>query len=96
VGRQLFETTLAGGAQAFGQAEVGLREGSPADLVSLDANDPHLVARKEDAILDSWIFANAEMDCVWRAGRKVVEGGRHIARDSVAAAYAKAIESVLN
>ena len=96
VGRQLFETTLAGGAQALGQAEVGLREGSPADLVSLDANDPHLVARKEDAILDSWIFANAEMDCVWRAGRKVVEGGRHIARDSVAAAYAKAIESVLN
>ncbi|HSC18731.1 MAG TPA: formimidoylglutamate deiminase [Rhizomicrobium sp.] len=96
VGRHLFEATLAGGAQALGQAESGLREGAPADLVSLDANDPHLVARKEDAILDSWIFANAEVDCVWRAGRKVVEAGRHIARDSVAAAYAKAIESVLN
>jgi len=96
VGRHLFEATLAGGAQVLEQAETGLRENAPADLVSLDANDPHLVGRKEDAILDSWIFANAEVDCVWRAGRKVVEGGRHIARDSVVAAYAKAIESVLN
>lgn len=96
VGRRLFEATLSGGAQALGQAGTGLRQGGPADVVSLDANDPRLIARKEDAILDSWIFANAEVDCVWRAGRKVVEGGRHIARDSVVAAYAKAIESVLN
>jgi len=96
VGRRVFEATRSGGDRALGQPESALRENEPADFVSLDANDPRLVARNGDAILDSWIFASANVDCVWRAGRKVVEGGRHIARDSVAAAYAKAIESVLN
>lgn len=96
VGRRVFEAALAGGAQALGQAAFGLREDAPADLVSFDSSLPKLAGRKADAILDSWIFATANLDCVWRGGRKVVEHGRHLARDSVASAYTKAIESVLN
>ena len=50
----------------------GIREGASADFVGLDANDPSLLGRKGDALLDSWIFAGAQVDCVWRGGRKVV------------------------
>jgi formimidoylglutamate deiminase len=76
-GRTLFDRALAGGAQALGIPASGLREGAAADIVSLDENDPSLSGRKGDAVLDSWIFAGASIDCVWGHGRKVVSGGRH-------------------
>ncbi len=42
-----------------------------------------LPAKRGDAILDAWIFANgATVDCVWARGRKLVEGGRHHPRDA--------------
>jgi cytosine/adenosine deaminase-related metal-dependent hydrolase len=66
-----------------------------ADIVSLNAEHAALFGRRADAILDSWIFAGGKVDCVWRSGRKIVEDGRHFARDSVAHSYRKAIESVL-
>jgi formiminoglutamate deiminase len=94
-GRTLFERALSGGAQALGQGAWGICEGAPADLLSLDAGDPVFFGRKGDAILDSWIFAAGKVDCVWRGGRKVVEQGRHVAREAVAAGYRRALQSVL-
>lgn len=94
-GRTLFERTAAGGAQALGQGGYGIGEGAAADLVSLDADDPAFFGRKGDAILDSWIFAGGRIDCVWRSGRKLVQQGKHIARDAILARYRRAIESVL-
>jgi len=94
-GRRLFEAALKGGAQALGQVSPGLAEGTPADIIALDTEEPTLAGRKGDALLDSWIFAGGKTDCVWRAGRKVVEQGRHIARDEIAARYRSAIKSVL-
>lgn len=94
-GRTLFERAMAGGAQALGQGGCGIAEGSPADLVSLDANDPAFFGRKGDAILDSWIFAGGRIDCVWRGGRMLVQCGKHIAREAVLGRYRGAIESVL-
>jgi formiminoglutamate deiminase len=94
-GRALFDGALAGGAQALGQKSHGLRQGAPADIVSLDANDPRLAGRKDDALLDSWIFAGARPDCVWRFGRKVVEKGRHRSRDAVAARYRETLRRLL-
>ncbi|MBV8801199.1 MAG: formimidoylglutamate deiminase [Alphaproteobacteria bacterium] len=94
-GRRLFDAALAGGAQALGQPVGGIREGGPADLVSLDAHHPSLFGRAGDAILDSWIFAGARIDCVWRGGRKLVQQGKHLARDEIAIRYRRAIESVL-
>jgi hypothetical protein len=32
------------------------------------------------------------VDCVWRAGRKVVSGGRHVEREAILAGYARALE----
>ena len=81
VGATLFTGALAGGSRALGVAG-GIAIGHAADLVSLDADDPSLVARSGDRLLDSWIFASrAGIDCVWRRGVRLVEGGRHIKSD---------------
>jgi formiminoglutamate deiminase len=95
-GRALFDGALAGGAQALGQGVAGIFVGASADIVSLDANDAALAGRAGDAILDSWIFAGAEIDCVWRRGEKLVSAGRHRARDAVAARYRTTLERVLS
>lgn len=94
-GRALFDGALAGGAQALGQGAAGVRKGASADLVSLDANDPALMGRAGDVILDSWIFAGAAIDCVWRRGEKLVSAAQHHARESIAARYRSTIERLL-
>jgi formimidoylglutamate deiminase len=99
-GRSLFEAALSGGAQALypgGAKLVGLAAGAPLNVVSLAAADPALLARREDEILDSWIFAGgrALIDCVWCAGVKVVSGGRHHDRDRLIARYGQALRRLL-
>jgi formiminoglutamate deiminase len=95
VGATLFAGALAGGGRALG-VEAGIAVGRPADLVSLDAGDPALVARRSDALLDSWIFAaRAGIDCVWRRGARLVEGGRHVRRDEVRQRYATVLARLL-
>jgi formimidoylglutamate deiminase len=101
-GRSLFDAALAGGTQALaagagaGKA-VGLAVEAPFDLVSLDAAHPALIERREDEILDSWIFAvgREAVDCVWRAGEKVVTGGRHRRREAIVARYRRAVKALL-
>ncbi len=101
-GRSLFDAALAGGTRALaGAAEdgvpVGLSANAPLDLVSLDAGHPALIERREDEILDSWIFASGRdvIDCVWRAGEKVVSGGRHRQREAIIARYRRAMKALL-
>lgn len=94
-GRALFDGAVWGGCQALGQEYGGLRVGSRADLVSLDASDPSLAARKDDALLDSWIFGGARIDCVWRLGQAVVRAGRHRRRDEVAQRYRRTLKHIL-
>ncbi|HJS89006.1 MAG TPA: formimidoylglutamate deiminase [Steroidobacteraceae bacterium] len=100
-GRSLFEAALAGGAQALlGTAalrQVGLVAQAPLDLVTLDARHPALIERRDDEILDSWIFVAGRevIDCVWRAGEKVVSGGRHRRRDALLARYRRALKALL-
>jgi formiminoglutamate deiminase len=95
-GRALFDAALAGGAAALGAAPAGLVPGAPADIVSLRADHPALVARDGDAILDAWIFAGGRdlVDCVWARGVKRVAGGRHVSHDSVFPRFRAAIERV--
>ena len=47
-----------------------------------------LSAASGDALLDAWIFAagSPTIRSVWRAGKMVVQDGRHVARDAVAGA----------
>jgi len=92
-GRRLFEMAVAGGAQALGTNVAGLAVGADADVVSLDAAQDTLTSRRGDALLDSWIFASrgSLIDCVWRFGRKVVAGGRHIRREVISERYRRVI-----
>jgi formiminoglutamate deiminase len=95
-GRALYEAAVFGGSAVLGTA-AGLAPGSPADIVSLDPNNPALLERHGDPIPDAWIFAahTCPVDCVWVAGRKWVEAGRHRARESVVARYRRSIGQLL-
>ncbi len=97
VGGALFRAASAGGAQALGVGRGGIEVGASADLVSLDAGHPALVAREGDALLDGWLFAarGGAVDGVWRRGRKVVEGGRHARKAEFVQAFARTLARVL-
>ena len=97
-GRRLLQTMVAGGAQALGVDRRGLVAGADADIVSLDTAHDSLLNRQADALLDSWVFAAraSAIDCVWRFGRKVVSGGRHIRRDAIAARYRRVLAGLLS
>jgi formiminoglutamate deiminase len=86
-GRALFDAALAGGSRALAVASlgVGIVEGAPADLIALDPDHAALAQRAGDTLLDGWIFAAREspIDCVWRSGRQVVVGGRHVKREAI-------------
>jgi cytosine/adenosine deaminase-related metal-dependent hydrolase len=59
-------------------------------------DSPRLVERRGDALLDSFIFTGGgTVDCVWRAGRKVVANGEHVARENVAKQFRAAVARVL-
>jgi len=68
------------------------------DVVSLNTREPELVQRGQDDLLDSWIFSGGRglVDCVWRAGEKVVSNGRHRHRDEIVARYRRALKSLLS
>lgn len=88
-GRVLYDTALAGGAQALGRATGAIAPGLWADLLALDAEAPDLAGRRGDAILDAFVFAgdNAMVRDVWAAGRHVIADGHHAAEARITAAY---------
>jgi formiminoglutamate deiminase len=95
IGATLFSGALAGGSRALG-VEGGIAIGRSADLVSLDANDPAFAARSGDRLLDSWIFAARDgIDCVWRGGIRLVEGGRHVRGEQIRRRYATVLARLI-
>lgn len=97
-GRWLFERAGEGAAQALGIARSGIRVGASADLLELDPTHPALLARNDDALLDSWLFAarGGAVRTVWRAGQPVVRDGRHVDRTRIAARFAGVLRSLLS
>jgi len=88
-GRFLFDMAMEGGATAT-CSTAGLIPGGYADFMTLDCSAAHHL--KRDQILDNWIFAHdVRVDCVWAQGHKVVAGGRHIYRNTVAERFGKAM-----
>jgi formimidoylglutamate deiminase len=83
-GRTLFEASYRAGSRALGVPGGGLATGLPADIVTLAPDHPAIIARSDDAIIDSWVFAarSGAIESVWVRGRKVVDGGRHLARET--------------
>lgn len=91
-GRALFDGAVAGGAAALG-ANTGLAAGAPADFVSLRTR--HDVALDGDRLLDALVFSGGVFpDTAWVAGKKLVENGRHAAREATAARFAKAMREL--
>jgi formimidoylglutamate deiminase len=95
-GRRLFEAAARGGARAAGRGAGVLAVGEWADLVALDATHVDLDGLAGDRALDAFVFAGgSEMVAdVWSAGRHVVRGGRHVAREAIAAAYRDATRAL--
>ncbi|MBB4010608.1 formimidoylglutamate deiminase [Allorhizobium taibaishanense] len=92
-GRRLFDEAAAGGAVAL-MHDSGLGAGKPADLVSLKPR--HDLGYAGEQVLDGFIFGNgAAVDCVWVAGVKQVEVGRHKARERIGARFAAAMRDVM-
>jgi len=109
-GRTLFDAALTGGTVACGSAPsvkrrgglspgpaAGLRCGALLNLVTLKAQHPALVDRRDDDLLDSWVFAGDRgvVDHVWRAGRQVVANGHHLRRSPITARYRRALKNLL-
>ena len=95
-GTRLFLETLAGGAQALG-VRHGIAPGVAADIVSLAPDHRALVGRGADQLFDSWLFAarTSPIDCVWRAGKRVVTGGRHHAAETIGARFERIMRKLL-
>lgn len=95
-GATLYAAAVAGGAQALGVAD-GLREGAAFDAIAPHLAHPSLAHRSGDALLDALVFAAGRggIDRVWRAGACVVRGGRHVAREAIAARYRTVLARLL-
>lgn len=74
--RRLIEDAQTGGAAACGIRAGRIAPGYRADIVVLDRDHPLLMARTDDAWLDSWIFAGNG-----NTVRDVIVGGQTIIRD---------------
>ena len=96
-GRRLFQAACQGGATAAGRACGEIAVGNWADLMALDVAHPDLEGRNGDTVLDSWIFAGDDRMIaeVWSAGRHVVTSGKHVAHETITAAYRRAIRPLL-
>ena len=96
-GRTLYDTALAGGAQALGRDAGSLAPGKWADMIALDVENPALLGLNGDRLLDGWIFAGDRyaVSDVWSAGRHVVHEGRHRDRDAIFAAYKARLAPIL-
>jgi formimidoylglutamate deiminase len=88
-GRVLLECAAQGGAQAAGRGAGMIRVGEWADLLALDMQAVDLAGCQGDAILDAWIFAGDDrmVTDLWSAGRHIVQGGRHKAREVITSRY---------
>lgn len=94
-GGALWRAALAGGGQALGAASA--IAAGPADFVTLDMDHVSLAGRRGDGILDGLIFAagSRAIDGVWRRGRRVVRGGRHVERERIATRYRRTLKDLL-
>ena len=95
-GRRLIEASAKGGAQAAGRGQGVIAPGEWADLMALDMAHPDLEGLSPDTALDSFAFAgdSGMVADVWAAGRHMVQGGRHVARDAITDAYRHAVRDL--
>ena len=96
-GHRLLVEALAGGAQALAQPIGRIEAGCRADIVVLDFDHPAFAASGQTSWLDAWLFAGGRdaVSTVVCGGQVVVERGRHVAREAVAARYRATMRQVM-
>jgi formimidoylglutamate deiminase len=95
-GAHLYASAVGGGSRAMGYARAGLVVGAPADVVVLDLERPAFAGVPDDALLDVHLFAPrpGALREVYVGGVLRVRDGRHVAGESVAAAYQRCLEGL--
>ena len=95
-GRNLIDQMLAGSELATGRKIGKLSMGYRADLLVLDDQHSRLVGRRQDDLLDSWIFSGNQnmVKDVYVGGKKVIENGRHANEESINDQYLRTLESL--
>lgn len=97
VGRRLFESALAGGAQACARPVGAIETGRRADIVLLAADHPDLAVGHGDHWLDAWIFSAGRMAVrgVLIGGEPIVVYGCHRGHAAIARRYIATVKRLL-
>ncbi len=96
VGRSLYDTASATGADAIAQNTGALAPGRRADLVVLDADHPRLIGHDPATAVDAWVFSGADdvIRDVWVGGTQLVANGRHSRQEAVRRDFVAAMSSL--
>ena len=95
-GRHIFELALAGGAQACGRQIGQIEPGYRADMIVIETDHPLLFNRREDALLDSWIFSgnsNLVRD-VYVGGKAVIKDGIHAMDQEISLRFRRVLDEL--
>ena len=92
-GAGLWRAAVRGGAQALGRPSATLCVGQRMDLVAFDGQAPGLVCLEGDPVLDAVVFGGVQrpVDTVVVGARVQVEGGSHVERPAISAAFRSAL-----
>lgn len=95
--QSIFTAAMLGGSQALGGVG-GIVIGQSADLVSIDPGHASLFGKPAARVLDALVFGagRTAIDCVWRAGVKVVQAGAHRDRQRITQRYKRACAALID
>ncbi len=95
LGVPLWSQAAEGGAAALAQAVGAIRPGAFADIVVVDGTASPLAALEVESALDALVTAgsSADFSAVYVGGQLQVSGGRHRIEETVANAYADAMQA---
>jgi len=97
-GRNLLDGALKGGARACGRNTGSISAGARADFIVLDDQHPRLYGRRQDDLLDCWIFSGNEnlVRDVYIGGNKIIDHGRHADEATIQRNYRNTLDQLAN
>ncbi len=95
-GRNLLDAAWLGGELACGRKTGKIESSYRADFVGLDESHPRLYGRREDDLLDSWIFSGNQnlVKDVYVGGKKVISSGWHANEESISRHYRQTLDAL--
>ncbi len=95
-GRNLLDGAWQGAALACGRKIGRIETGYRADFISLDDSHSRLYGRKQDDLLDSWIFSGNEnlVKDVYVGGRHIIQNGSHVNEASITEKYRHTLDQL--